>query len=1350
MMTTYFIEMMRAHPCCRVALQIFPGSVMRTISRRLVILLTTIAALSLFGTLGLTSSPAGEATQDPKPQSSPTPEERGIGVEAAASPTPSNQSSATQRRQAKPEIVLQAGITSPQTQIRFSPDGRLLASMGMSGSTIKLWEIGSGRLLRQLESNIPSLGASSHNRPFRFTADGKALLAVADGRVRRWDVENGREVMNTALPAAKETMSAILSDDGRILAAVDNDGAVRLWDISSNRALPSSTFDEQEQLNLHNAMALTPDGRLLAVLVQKTTGGMRGIEIKESLLILDVASGKRVRSIEVKTTNQPIVRPTTMPEPPETTSVAFTSDGAWVAWREGSVLKVWDTTSGRAIKTLRVPENSAVNDPAFAMFASQFLFSHDKKIVSLTAPDGRIALVDPDSSNSLATLTGHEGMIVALGFSADGRLFASSGLDNQIKLWEVSSGRELRTLRGAAMPVNNLAFTPDGKGLALSGPQGVGVWEMSTGSVKRSFTLSKDLASLFRNPLLEPAESLSPDGQFLVSGMPGQSSAKLFETATGREVRTFSLADGKQLDHAVFSSDSKTIILVEKNIASRAVSTPAPPPPQTSAISPGQLPDMSKLMEQMKKDPKKLQAELKKVEEAMNKGDLSAGLAAMESLGMMPAAKSAQPPSNMRIVEVTSGRELRVAPLPAGFFDQMAGESIMAGATISFSPDGKSLAAAVGFNGPLKLIEVGSGKELRTFTSPLSLSVSNVAWSPDGAILASAQWGLKRNLMDPKANQDFSFEDIVFSIRFWNPNSGAEIRSLTGHNNFITRLAFSRDGRILASGSFDGSIILWDVNAGRELTRIAAHNGSVSALAFSPNGDFLVSGSDDGSARVWRAKTGELLATMVNMNNGVDWLVVTPDGLFDGSPGGWNQILWRFSPTTFDVSPVEIFFNEFFHPGLLADIFAGRKLAVAADVSQKDRRQPKLTLTAPEVTGSNVGTRKIKVRVGIDNAPAGARDVRLFRNGSLVKSWRGDVLQNQSNAILETEISIIAGENNLTAYAFNRDNVKSTDATLQLFGAESLKRPATLHVLVAGVNEHVNSGYNLKYAVADGQVFAEELERQQRKLGQYAQIEITRLFDREATKANLLYALSRLTGKETPMPAGATADLQKLKPAQPEDAVVVYFAGHGTAQEQRFYLIPHDMGYLGKRTELDEPGLRQILNHSISDLELEQAFAEIDASLLVMVVDACNSGQALEAEEKRRGPMNSKGLAQLAYEKGMYILTAAQSYQAALEAEQLGHGYLTFALVEEGLKAAKADQEPTDGDVFLREWLNYATDRVPQMQQEKMRTARGLKIEVAFVEGEERVTDIDKRSVQRPRVFYRREAEIRPMLVARP
>jgi uncharacterized caspase-like protein len=175
-----------------------------------------------------------------------------------------------------------------------------------------------------------------------------------------------------------------------------------------------------------------------------------------------------------------------------------------------------------------------------------------------------------------------------------------------------------------------------------------------------------------------------------------------------------------------------------------------------------------------------------------------------------------------------------------------------------------------------------------------------------------------------------------------------------------------------------------------------------------------------------------------------------------------------------------------------------------------------------------------------------------------------------------------------------------------------------------------------------------------------------------------------------------------------------------------------------------------MLAHSISDLELEAAVEGLDAGHLLLIIDACNSGQALEAEEKRRGPMNSKGLAQLAYEKGMYILTAAQSFQAALEAAQLGHGYLTYALVEEGLKTPVADIEPKDGLLIAREWLNFATERVPQMQQEKMTQGRGLGLEIAFTEGETSIADPQKRSVQRPRVFYRRELETNPLVIAKP
>src|SRR5258706_1024265 len=208
--------------------------------------------------------------------------------------------------------------------------------------------------------------------------------------------------------------------------------------------------------------------------------------------------------------------------------------------------------------------------------------------------------------------------------------------------------------------------------------------------------------------------------------------------------------------------------------------------------------------------------------------------------------------------------------------------------------------------------------------------------------------------------------------------------------------------------------------------------------------------------------------------------------------------------------------------------------------------------------------------------------------------------------------------------------------------------------------------------------------------------------------------------------------------------------GHGTAQGQRFYLIPHDIGYTGERSALNEAGLKTILSHSISDLELQDTVEGLAAGSLLLVIDACNSGQALEAEEKRRGPMNSKGLAQLAYEKGMYILTAAQSYQAALEAAQLGHGLLTYALVEEGLKTTVADNEPKDCVVSAPEWLDFATERVPQMQEEKMKQTRGLGLNIAFTEGEQKIADPEQRSVQRPRVFYRREMETDSLVVAKP
>jgi uncharacterized caspase-like protein len=263
------------------------------------------------------------------------------------------------------------------------------------------------------------------------------------------------------------------------------------------------------------------------------------------------------------------------------------------------------------------------------------------------------------------------------------------------------------------------------------------------------------------------------------------------------------------------------------------------------------------------------------------------------------------------------------------------------------------------------------------------------------------------------------------------------------------------------------------------------------------------------------------------------------------------------------------------------------------------------------------------------------------------------------------------------------------------------------------------------------------LKKQQEKLNNHT--EITSLYNEQATKEKILGVLRDLAAK-----------------VQPEDTVVVYFAGHGTVgsclsgatqqvnAKDRFYLVPHDLGYGGAIPErCEQKMLDEVAQHSISDLDLEAAFQKIDAGQMLLVIDACNSGQALESEERRRGPMNSKGLAQLAYEKGMYILTAAQSFQEAKADKKIakGHGYLTYALVEEALKTKVAAD--ADGNVTLRNWVDYAVQRVPRMQQAEAAERR------QFVKKRADKAAKDEEDVQTPRVFYRLEP-VKVMIVAKP
>jgi uncharacterized caspase-like protein len=301
-------------------------------------------------------------------------------------------------------------------------------------------------------------------------------------------------------------------------------------------------------------------------------------------------------------------------------------------------------------------------------------------------------------------------------------------------------------------------------------------------------------------------------------------------------------------------------------------------------------------------------------------------------------------------------------------------------------------------------------------------------------------------------------------------------------------------------------------------------------------------------------------------------------------------------------------------------------------------------------------------------------------------------------------------------------------------------------VVAIGINEYANPNYNLRYAAADAQAFSAELKNSLEALHQYSQVQTLLLLDREATRENLLTVLGRLAGHNQ-LANNTSEQLQSIPPLQPEDTLFIFAAGHGIAYGGRFYLVPHDLGYKGTQASLNPVGLKIILDHSVSDEDLDRAFEDIDAGHVVLITDACNSGQMLAQTEKRRGPMNTRGLAQLAYEKGMYVLASSQDYQSALEVERLRHGMLTYALLFEGLKTAPV--QAGGDELTVRDWLDYGIRRVPQLHLEFLQASRQKLRGFGGNDVAGNLSQEEMASVQHPRGYYRREPEKTPFLVGR-
>lgn len=125
------------------------------------------------------------------------------------------------------------------------------------------------------------------------------------------------------------------------------------------------------------------------------------------------------------------------------------------------------------------------------------------------------------------------------------------------------------------------------------------------------------------------------------------------------------------------------------------------------------------------------------------------------------------------------------------------------------------------------------------------------------------------------------------------------------------------------------------------------------------------------------------------------------------------------------------------------------------------------------------------------------------------------MLKGKQRVVLETNITLVAGKNHLTVYAFNHDNIKSMDATLTLTGARSPRSRGTAFVLAIGLDRYANPKYNLRYAVADAEIFVAQVKAALVSQKQYSEVKLVLLSDSDATKENIVLALRRLAGDAT-------------------------------------------------------------------------------------------------------------------------------------------------------------------------------------------------------------------------------------------
>jgi WD40 repeat protein len=644
-----------------------------------------------------------------------------------------------------------------------------------------------------------------------FSPDGR-ILASAGPTVKLWEVANGREVRELR-PLARQTDSDLtdnvrclaFSPDGRMLAGGSEDTTIKLWEVASGHQL--QTF-VGHRLPIQS-IAFSPDGRILA------SGG-------DTIKLWDVTTGHELVTLAKEDFG--------------VKSVAFSPDGRTLASGSERIwAAVWDVATGRLLRMLeKAPEKYYDLGSAHAI-----AFSADGRTLA-SENEGTIKFWDLATGREVRVLPASDwwhdtGYYVA--FSSDWRLMVV-GSDHGIAIWDVPSGRMLATGGSWTSVGEDVA---GGRGLGRLGDKAIGPVALSRdGKTLASGTQDNaiKLWGVEDQIFTEPADTVlslafSPDGRKLASGY-NNGSNTLWDVASGNPLQTFQ--KNGDTHSMVFSPDGRTLA--------------------TGGGTTIQLWDVdggNQLQTLQRKE------DVHSMAFSSDGRTLASGGEAM-----------------IELWDVASGNQLQTL-MDGGY-------------SLVFSPDGTKLTS----RGPqnIKSWEVANGHELRTVKGNALFTHAAVAFSSEGSKLVSGEFK-EIKLWDATSGDELGtgetgwVEAVAFSadgkmvvaagdaIKLWNVANEHELRELRTLREHIeermdktTTIAFSPDGRILASGEKDATIKLWDVASGHELRALvrgdghelqtlAGHAAEFNFVALSADGQKLVTRVAGHEVKLWNIANGD-------------------------------------------------------------------------------------------------------------------------------------------------------------------------------------------------------------------------------------------------------------------------------------------------------------------------------------------------------------------------------------------------------------------------------------------------------------------------------------------------------------